>query len=114
MELILIIVVLVLLFGGGGGYWGRRRGIWWSKVFLRNISSGLLHSITDPSARPFVRLVVLTAIMMMGYLFILKQSQRVQIVQHNFSMVADRSKAWWALCGAFSPRHSDGARRSEE
>jgi hypothetical protein len=63
------------------------------EVFLRNISSGLLHSITDPSARPFVRLVVLTAIMMMGYLFILKQSQRVQIVQHNFSMVADRSKA---------------------
>jgi hypothetical protein len=52
-----------------------------------------LHSITDPSARPFVRLVVLTAIMMMGYLFILKQSQRVQIVQRNFSMVAERSKA---------------------
>jgi hypothetical protein len=57
-----------------------------------NVSSGLLHSIPDPSARMFVWLFSLTALMMMGFLLITRHSQRVQIVHHNFNMVADHSK----------------------
>jgi hypothetical protein len=57
-----------------------------------NLSSRLLHSIPDPSPRLFLRLFVLTAIMMMGFLLIMRHSQRAQIVHHNFNMVADHSK----------------------
>jgi positive regulator of sigma E activity len=34
----------------------------------------------------------LTALMTMGFLLITRHSQRVQIIHHNFNMVADRSK----------------------
>jgi len=57
-----------------------------------NLSSRLFHSISDPSPRLFLRLFVLTAIMMMGFLLIMRHSQRAQIVHHNFNMVAVHSK----------------------
>jgi hypothetical protein len=57
-----------------------------------SVSSGLLHSILDPSARMFVWLFSLTELMMMGFLLITRHSQRVQIVHQNFNMVADHSK----------------------
>jgi hypothetical protein len=57
-----------------------------------NISSWHLHSIPDPSARLFQWLFVLTAIMMMGSLFIMRHSKHARIVHHEFNTVADRSK----------------------
>src|ERR1700730_12947125 len=59
-----------------------------------NVSLRLLHSIPDPSARLFAWLFFLTALMMMGFLLIVRHPQRVQLVhvQYNFNTVADRSK----------------------
>ena len=54
-----------------------------------NISSRPLHSISEPLFR---WLFVLTAITMMGFLLIMRHSERVQILHHNFNMVTDHSK----------------------
>jgi hypothetical protein len=59
-----------------------------------NVSSQLLRSLPDPSARLFAWLFFLTALMMMEFLLIVRHPQRVQLVhvQYNSNMVADRSK----------------------
>ena len=63
----------------------------WTLSYM-NVSSRLLHFIPSPSARMFVWLFSLTALIMMGFILIMRHSQRVQIVHHNFNMVADHLK----------------------
>jgi hypothetical protein len=55
-----------------------------------NVSSQLLRSLPDPSARLFAWFFFVTALMMMGFLLIVRHPQRVH-VHYNY-MVADRSK----------------------
>jgi hypothetical protein len=56
------------------------------------ISSWRLHSIPDLSPGLFQWLFVLTAVMIMGYLLIMRHSQHARIIHPELNTVADSSK----------------------
>ncbi len=61
-------------------------------VIRMNLFSRLLHSIPDPSARLFLGLLFMIALMMMGFLLVTRHSHYNRMTHHQFEMIDNHSK----------------------